>query len=51
MCRYKIVETRTTKFGATTIELCIMGDNCDLNVKLYYKLVNIHHMRKYTHNS
>jgi hypothetical protein len=28
-----------------------MEDKCDSNVKLYYKLVNIHHMRKYTPNS
>jgi hypothetical protein len=28
-----------------------MEDKCDLNVKLYYKLVNIHHMSKYTPNS
>jgi hypothetical protein len=28
-----------------------MEDKCDLNIKLYYKLVNIHHMRKYTPNS
>jgi hypothetical protein len=27
-----------------------MEDKCDLSIKLYYKLVNVHHMRKYTPN-
>jgi hypothetical protein len=25
-----------------------MEDLCDLNIKLYYKLTNIHHMREYS---
>ena len=28
-----------------------MEDKCDLNLKLYYKFVNIHRMRKYTLNN
>jgi hypothetical protein len=28
-----------------------MGDLCDLTIKLYYKLISIHHMREYSMNS
>jgi hypothetical protein len=28
-----------------------MEDLCDLNIKLYYKLTSIHHMRAYSINS
>jgi hypothetical protein len=48
MRRYEIVGSRITKFGATVKKLWFMGDLCDLITKLYYKLINIHHMRKYT---
>jgi hypothetical protein len=28
-----------------------MGDLCDFDIKLYYKLVSIHHMREYSINN
>jgi hypothetical protein len=28
-----------------------MGDLCDLTIKLYYKLISIHHMREYSINN
>jgi hypothetical protein len=46
MHRYEIVGSRITKIGVTIKELCFMDDLCDLTIKLYYKLISIHHMRE-----
>jgi hypothetical protein len=43
---YEIVGTRTTKIKVMVKELGFMVDLCDLNIKLYYKLISIHHMVK-----
>ena len=48
---YEIVGTRTTKIGVTIKELWFIKDLCDLNVKLYYNLVSMHHMRGYSINN
>jgi hypothetical protein len=45
MHRYEIAGSRTAKFGVTVMKLWFMEDKCDLNINLYYKLVNIYHMR------
>jgi hypothetical protein len=50
MRSYKIVGSRTTKIGVTVKELGFMVDLCGLNIKLYYKLINIHYMTEYTLN-
>jgi hypothetical protein len=42
---------RTNKFGVMVIELGFTEDLCDLKIKLYYKLTNIHHMREYSMNN
>jgi hypothetical protein len=49
MHRYKIVGTRTTKIGVKVKELWFIKKI--YVIKIYYNLVNIHHMRKYTPNS
>jgi hypothetical protein len=33
------------------MELCFMEDKCDLNIKLYYKMISIHHIRGYSMNN
>jgi hypothetical protein len=45
------VETRIAKIGVTVKELWFIKDLCDLNVKLYYNLVSINHMRGYFINN
>jgi hypothetical protein len=45
------VETRIAKIGVTVKELWFIKDLCDLNVKLYYNLVSINHMRGYSINN
>jgi hypothetical protein len=45
------VETRITKIGVTVKELWFIKDLCDLNVKLYYNLISINHMRGYSINN
>jgi hypothetical protein len=42
---------RITKFGVTVIKLWFMEDLRDLNIKLYYELIRVHHMREYFINS
>jgi hypothetical protein len=51
MCRYKIVDLRTTKIGVMVTELWFMEALCDPNIKLYYKLIRIPHMREYSMSS
>jgi hypothetical protein len=48
MRHYEIVGLRNTKTGVTVIKLGFMEDLRDLNIKLYYKFVSIHHMREYS---
>jgi hypothetical protein len=45
------VETRIAKIGVTVKELWFIKDLCDLNVKLYYNLVSLNHMRGYSINN
>jgi hypothetical protein len=49
MRRYEIVGTRTTKIGVKVKELWFI--KIIYVIKIYYKLINIHRMRKYTPNS
>jgi hypothetical protein len=41
------VGSRIAKFGVTVKELWFIEDSCDYNIKLYYKLVSVNHMRRY----
>jgi hypothetical protein len=45
------VGTRTTKIRVTVRSYDFIEDFCDSNVKLYYKLVNINHIRDYSINN
>jgi hypothetical protein len=40
------VGSRITKIRVTVKELGFMVDLCGLNIKSYYKLVSVYHMRK-----
>jgi hypothetical protein len=51
MRRYEIVGLRTTKIGVTVIKLRFIEDLINLNIKLYYQLVSLHHMREYSINN
>jgi hypothetical protein len=48
---YEIVGSRTTKIGVMVKELWFIKDLCDLDVKLYYKLVSVNHIRGYSINN
>jgi hypothetical protein len=48
---YEIVGSRTTKIRITVIKFGFIEDLPVLNIKLYYKLISIHHMREYSMNS
>jgi hypothetical protein len=45
------VGSRTSKIRVKVKELWFIKDLCDLNVKLYYNLVSIDHMRVYSINN
>jgi hypothetical protein len=45
------VGSRTSKIGVKVKQLWFIKDLCDLNVKLYYNLVSINHMRGYSINN
>jgi hypothetical protein len=48
---YETVRTGTTKIGVMVKELWSIKALRDLNIKLYYKLVSIDHMRDYSINN
>jgi hypothetical protein len=45
------MDSRTTKIRVMVKELGFMVDLCGLNIKLYYKLVSVYHMRDYSINN
>jgi hypothetical protein len=48
---YEIAGSRIAKFRVTVKDLGFMVDLYGLNIKLYYKLVIIYHIREYSMNN